>query len=593
MEKAFAWIRLFEIWRAKHIPHKYFVLMLAVLVGLLSGIAGAVIKNSVHFIQYLLTWDFIDNFKHYLFFIYPTIGLLLTYWVIKRFMFNVPVGHGIPNTLYAISKKNAVIKRISMISSVITSALTVGFGGSVGLEGPTVSTSAAIGSNLGRAFKENYKTKTLLIGCAASGALAAIFKAPIAAIVFAIEVIMLDLTMASLIPLLLASVAATMTSRLFFGDVILFHFSIKEGFEAIDLVFYILLGVVCGLFSMYFSNTYFFIYEKFEKISSPVKKILVGGSLLGLLIFFLPPLYGEGFPIINLLIEGKHLSVIGNSLFSGYSDNFYMVMLFFTLIVMFKAFATAITFGAGGVGGIFAPTLFMGSILGFIFSSLVNHYRTSSISVSNFTLVGMAGLMAGILHAPLTAIFLIAEITGGYALFIPLMLTASIAYITVKIFLPHSVYTTQLAKRGELITHHKDQAVLTLMKLHDEIEKDFNPVTPEMPLGELVKVISKSKRNLFPVVDDNHHFLGVVLLNDIREMMFNEEMYQNVFVSDLMTVSSEHVATNDNMDLVMKKFERSGLWNLPVLESGVYVGFVSKSKLFSAYRKLLQDFYQE
>ena len=582
-----------QILRSKYLPYRYFVILLAVLVGLLSGIAGATIKNSVHFIQYLLTFGFVDDYRTYSYFVYPLIGLTLTYWVTKKFFFNKPVGHGIPNTLYAISKKNGIIKRLSIVNSIIASALTVGFGGSVGLEGPTVGTSAAIGSNIGRMFKVNYKTKTLLIACACSGALAAIFKAPVAAIVFAIEVIMIDLTLASMIPLLMASVAATITSRLFFGDEIIFHFPVTELYEASDLPFYGLLGIVCGLFSIYFSKSYFFVSELFGKIASKKNRLVIGGVALGILLFFLPPLYGEGFQTVNQLIEGKESLVLADSLFDEHKSNFYYLIGFLLLVVVFKVLATTITFGAGGVGGIFAPTLFMGSLLGFIFSRSINFYKISTLSESNFTLVAMAGLMAGILHAPLTAIFLIAEIAGGYSLFIPLMITASLAYLTVKIIMPHSVYTMQLASRGELITHHKDKAVLTLMRLKNEIETDFETVFPEMSLGELVKVVSRSKRNLFPVINEEKLFIGVVQLNDIRQIMFKQDLYNSTSVHDLMIGVGEHITVNDNMDTVMKKFEESGLWNLPVLEESRYVGFVSKSKLFSAYRKLLQEFYQE
>ena len=396
-----------------------------------------------------------------------------------------------------------------------------------------------------------------------------------------------------MIPLLMASVAATITSRLFFGDEIIFHFPVTELYEASDLPYYGLLGVVCGLFSIYFSKTYFFISEMFGKIASKKKRLLIGGGALGVLLFFLPPLYGEGFQTVNQLIEGNESLVLDNSLFEKHKSNFYYLIGFLILVVVFKVLATTITFGAGGVGGIFAPTLFMGSLLGFIFSRSINFYKISSLSESNFTLVAMAGLMAGILHAPLTAIFLIAEIAGGYSLFIPLMITASLAYLTVKIIMPHSVYTMQLASRGELITHHKDKAVLTLMKLKNEIETDFETVFPEMSLGELVKVVSRSKRNLFPVVNQERVFIGVVHLNDIRQIMFKQDLYASTFVHDLMIGIGDHITVNDNMDTVMKKFEESGVWNLPVLEESKYVGFVSKSKLFSAYRKLLQEFYQE
>lgn len=590
--KVNSFYRKIQEWKHK-VPSKYFVLLLAVLVGLFSGLAGALLKNFVHVIRQLLTLGLPENYQNYLYIFYPILGLFLTYFIVKKLLFNQTVGHGIPNTLYAISKKKGIIKRLSMINSLLTSSLTVGFGGSVGLEGPTIGTSAAIGSNLGRMFKVNYKTKTLLIACAASGALAAIFKAPIAAIVFAVEVIMVDLTMTTLIPLLLASVAATMTSKLFFGDEIIFHFAIQEGYVTIDIVFYLVLGVICGLFSMYFSKTYFLISDLFLKIKSRRKKVIVSGILLGILVFIFPPLYGEGFPFINLLIEGNQEQLLTNSLFDAYKNSVHGVLIFLVLVVFFKVLATTITFGGGGVGGIFAPTLFMGSIIGAVFAKFINYYGNLKLSESNFSLVAMAGLMAGILHAPLTAIFLIAEITGGYALFIPLMLTASIAFLTVKIFFPHSVYTMQLAQRGELITHHKDQAVLTLMKLKDEIETDFKTVTQEMSLGELVKVIASSKRSLFPVIDEKGLFVGVVLLNDIREMMFQREIYDNTFVHELMTISSEQVSTDDSMEAVMDKFERSDAWNLPVVENGLYIGFVSKSKLFSAYRKLLQGFYNE
>jgi CIC family chloride channel protein len=575
------------------IPHKTLVLLLAVLVGFSAGLAAVLIKNSVHLIQYIITFGFAQNIHNFLYFVYPLIGLFLTYIIVKKLLLDKHVGHGIPNTLYAISKRNSIIHRISMFNSIITSALTVGFGGSVGLEGPTVGTSAAIGSNIGRAFRVNYKTKTLLIGCAASGALAAIFKAPIAAIVFAIEVIMLDLTMASLIPLMLASVAASLTSNFFFGEDVLFHFPLKEGFDKTDIVFFVILGVMCGLFSTYFSKVYFYVSDRFEKVKSARNKVVIGGVILGVLVFLLPPLFGEGLQTINLLIEEKQQEILTGSYLFDYRSNFWIMIGFLTLVMFIKPIATSVTFGAGGVGGIFAPTLFMGGLLGFIFSKLINYLGIGEISVSNFSLVSMAGLMAGILRAPLTAIFLIAEITGGYELFVPLMVTASIGYITAKYFLPHSVYNMQLAQRGELITHHKDQAVLTLMKLHKEIETNFETVTPEMSLGELVKVVSKSKRNIFPVLDDENQLIGIVTLDDIREIMFKIDMYAQSYVSDLMVPAPGKVCTEDTMDEVMKKFEISGAWNLPVLDHGKYVGFVSKSKLFSAYRQQLRDFYDD
>ena len=577
----------------RYISHRAFVLMLSAVVGLSAGLAVALLKNCVHLIEALLTTGFAENYQNYLYFIYPAIGLLLTVFITKRFLFNKHVGHGIPNTLYAISKKNSFIRRISMISSFITAAITVGFGGSTGLEGPTVGTSTAIGANLGKLFRVNYQTRTLLIGCAASAALAAIFKAPIAAIIFALEVIMLDLTLASMLPILVASVVAALTSILIFGDDILLNFHINEDLALGDLGYYVLLGIATGLGSLYFSKIFFWVSGFFEKNEPKYNRAIIGGLILGALIFFFPPLYGEGYSTINALIEGNYQEVLNNSPFATFKDNMPAVLIFLTAMIMLKAIATSVTITSGGVGGIFAPTLFMGCVMGFSYATAMNYFFDANLPVSHFTLVGMAGLMAGNLQAPLTAIFLIAEITGGYALFIPLMISASIAYLTVKYFLPHSVYTMQLAKRGELLTHDKDQAVLTLMKLKSEIETDFSVINPEMSLGSLVKVVAKSKRNLFPVIDDDHKFLGTVNLNDIRETMFNQELYNELYVSDLMEIAPELISSDDNMDEVMKKFEKSGAWNLPVLENEIYVGFVSKSKLFSAYRKRLKDFYPD
>lgn len=586
------YLQRFLIWRAKRVSDKSFTLILSLVVGVLSGLAAATIKNSVHLVERFLTGNIAKDQDSLLFFFLPGIGILLTVIAIK-YVIKQPVGHGIPNTLYAISKGNGIIHFKKMFSAIITSSITVGFGGSTGLEGPTVSTTSAISSNLGRLLKVNYKTRKILIGCAASGALAAIFKAPIAAIVFAIEVIMLDLTTASLIPLLIASIGAALTSRWIFGTDILFHFSIKDPFVSTDIPFFIVLGALAGFFSIYFAKVFSFTSRFFDKIKSIWLKVVVGGVLLGGLIYVLPPLYGEGYGTINNLIEGNHEQTLNNSLFVAYRDNLWITLVFLTAVAFFKVFATNITFGAGGVGGIFAPTLFMGSIIGFVYVTFLNAIGWGNFSVANYTLVGMAALMAGNLQAPLTAIFLIAEITGGYELFIPLMIVSSIAYLTVKYYVPHGVYTMQLAKRGALITHHKDQAVLTLMELKNEIEKDFISVEPYQTLEDLVKVVAKSNRNLFPVLDEEKNFIGVVLLNDIRGVMFNKELYQQTQVHELMSSAPEHISINDNMEEVMNKFESSGAWNLPVLNDGKYIGFVSKSKLFSAYRKLLRDFYDE
>lgn len=581
------------VWRYQTMPQKYLVLLLSIAVGLSSGFAAALLKWLVHIIESVLTSSFTINYVNILYFIYPSIGLLLSVWLVKKLFFGKDVGHGIPNVLYAISKRNGIIPRLSMFNSMITSAITVGFGGSCGLEGPVVGTSAAIASNMGRAFRVNYKTKTLLIGCAASAAMASMFNAPIAAIVFAIEVIMLDLTTASMIPLLLASVSAALTSRMIFQNDILFHTDVVDGFAFSDVVFYALLGILGGIVSLYFSNLYFMTTKLVSRVKTPYKKAIFGGVMLGFLMFMLPALYGEGYGIINAMISGEYEKALINSPLFEYRNNIAVVLVVLVAIIFLKAIAMTITINAGGVGGIFAPTLFMGSILGFAFSKAVNTYELASLSETNFTLVGMGGLMAGILYAPLTAIFLIAEITGGYDLFIPLMVTTSLSYLTVRIFSKHSIYTDQLAKRGELITHDKDKAVLTLMKLQKEIETEFLTLHPSSTLRTLVKTIASSNRNLYPVLDDDGNFVGVVQLNDVREIMFKQGEYDTVLVSDLMNAAPALVQTTDNMDIVMKKFEETGAWNLPVVEGKKYVGYVSKSKLFSAYRKQLQDFYEE
>lgn len=582
-------LKRFLIWRVRNIEHRHFVLFLSVLVGFLAGVAAAVIKNSVHLIQALLSGSSFGTYD----FLFPLVGLLLTVTVVN-YVIRTKVRHGIPATLYAISKRNSELRTHNTFSSIITSAITVGFGGSVGLEGPTVATGSAFGSNLGKLFRLDYKTKTLLVGCAAAGALSAIFKAPIAAIVFAIEVIMLDLTAASLIPLLLASVSAVITSYLFLGEGFLFHFTLKDAFVIRNVPFYILLGGVTGLASLYFSKVFFGIEGFFEKIKGSYLRALLGGAFLGLLVYIFPQLYGEGYELINGLIQGNY----EETLFEDVSvlpleRNVYWPIAFFFALAVLKVVATSITFGSGGVGGIFAPTLFMGSSLGFVFAKALYHFDLVRLPESNFALVGMAGMMAGVLHAPLTAIFLIAEITGGYELFVPLMIASAISYLTVRAFMQHSVYTKQLAKRGELITHHKDRAVLSLMDLEKEIENDFEKVHPEETLGELCDAIARSKRDLFPVVDQDGEMLGVVFLHEIRELIFDRDRYDELTVSDLMTTPPVFIQADEEMNEVMDKFERTGAWNLPVVEGSKYKGFVSKSKLFSAYRRLLVEFSEE
>ena len=474
----------------------------------------------------------------------------------------------------------------------ISSALTVGFGGSVGLEGPTVATGAAIGSNIGRLFRLNFKQVILLLGCACAGAMAAIFKAPIAAIVFALEVIMLDLTLASLVPLLIASLTAAATSYLFLGQNVLYAFQVDDPFVMGEIPYYIVLGIVAGLMSVYFTKMYMFVTGLFGKLRSRWIRLMIGGLSLGILIFFIPSLYGEGYEPINSCLNGEYGYLFDSAFYDNYRDSVIAALVVLFFILVFKVVATSITFGSGGIGGIFAPSLFIGTNLGLFVAKILNLIGFD-ISESNFALVGMAGMIAGIIHAPLTAIFLIAEITGGYQLFFPLMIVATISYATTRLFTPNSVYTIQLAKRGELLTHDKDRNVLILMKIDKLIEKDFHTIHPDASLGDLVKIIMKASRNIFPVVDEEGNFYGLVKMDDIRDIMFNPEMYETTKVRDLMFMPRFTVSRTESMEGVAKKFQVSGRYNITVLDEGKYVGFVSRAKVFSAYREMLRDISHE
>lgn len=577
------------IWRIKHISTRQFILLLSIIIGILTGLSVLIINSTVNLIKDIVHWGITDEYHNYLYFALPTIGIFLAVLFIK-YVIRRPVRHGIPNVLHSISKKNAIMNSHNMFSSIITSALTIGFGGSVGLEGPTVATGSSLGANIGRLFHLNYKHRVLLLGCAASAAMAGIFKAPIAGVVFAIEVIMIDLTVASIVPLLLASVSSAITSYLFFGQEVLYHFTLKTDFELITVPFYIGLGILTGFVSLYFTKTYLKIAEFFDKFSKWQVRLLIGGSMLGVLIFFFPSLYGDGYEVINMALAGNYEYLFEKSLFFDFKNSFWLVILLIALVVIFKVIAASATFGAGGVGGIFAPTLFMGANTGLLFSLVVNNFNLKTLDNSNFALVGMGGLIAGVLQAPLTAIFLIADITSGYELLLPLMLVSTISYATCRVFEPNSVYTTQLARRKELITHHKDKAVLSLMRIAKLIECNFITVRPDHTLGHLIKVVAASERNIYPVTDQDNNFLGIVILNDIRSIMFKPEKYKTTYVRDLMFTPAEQVGLDDSMEDVAKKIQTSGLFNIVVVEEGKYLGFISRANLFSTYRRMLKHF---
>lgn len=579
-------IRRFLVWRFKHLNQRQFLYILSFIVGILSGLAAVLLKNTIHYTHLLLTKGFDVESESFWYLAYPLIGIFLTVLFVRYFV-KENISHGVARILYAISKKNSIIKSHNNYSSILASTLTIGFGGSVGAEAPIVLTGASIGSAIGRLLKLNYKSVTLLVGCGAAGAIAGIFKAPIAGLVFTLEVLMLDLTITSIIPLLISSVTGATIAYFLMGKGVLFSYVILEPFELVNIPFFILLGIISGLVSLYFTKATIRIESWFKNINSPYHRLFIGGTILGLLIFIFPPLFGEGYDTISSLLNGNTSELVENSLFYFIHDNYWMILGYLALVLILKVVAMAATTGGGGVGGIFAPALFMGGITGFFTARLINGLNWIQVSESNFALVGMAGLMAGVMHAPLTAIFLIAEITGGYGLLIPLIITSTFSFITIIYFEPHSIYTKRLAKRGELITHHKDRTVLRLMNWKKEIEKDLIKIHPEETLGELVKNISRSKRNIFPVVDDEGVLQGVVLLDNVREIMFNSDMYDSTYVRDLMITPPDQISMGDTMEMVMKRFEETGAWNLPVTENGKYIGFISKSKIFTAYRKLL------
>lgn len=576
-------------WRYKHIPERQFIYALSILVGFLAGIGTVLLKNITYYIQSLLDLKIFQSFQSSLYFILPIIGLIIVYFIKKRFL-KKEIGHGISTTLYSISKKSGIIERYNIFANLITAPITAGFGGSVGLQGPAVSTGAAFGSNVAQLFRMNAKTRMLLIGCASAGAMASMFKAPIAALIFALEVFSLDVAFASLIPLLLASVSAVVTSYFFTGTDVLLRFELIDKFEISDILFYVILGVGTGIASVYFSKMYFAIMNFFKRFKSAKSRLLVGAIAIGVMLYFIPPLFGEGYGLINNLIEGNQQAAIGATPFNADLNNAWIVIGLLIGITIFKAIAMTTTFAAGGVGGIFIPTLVMGSALGNAVAMIINNIGLGfNVSESNFTLIGMTGLMAGVLHAPLTAIFLIAEITGGYDLFVPLMLVAAISFAITKYFVSHSIYTLELAQRGELLTHDRDKNALLLMDLDKIIETNFISIQPEMKLGEVLRnAVAKSNRNIFPVVNEENEFLGVLLLDDIRKIMFDAKFYDSLTINTLMQNAPDIISyKKDAMQIIMKKFEDSGAWNLPVVKDGKYLGFISKSKMLTAYRRKL------
>ncbi|MBR1705178.1 MAG: chloride channel protein [Bacteroidales bacterium] len=568
-------------------PEQNMLLALSVVVGILCGGAAVLLKVTIHAVHLGLASLFPGISWPYL--LLPGVGMLLSLLIVK-YIVRDNIGHGVTRVLVAVSRHESKIDRHNIWSSLVTSALTIGFGGSVGAEAPIVYTGAAIGSTLGRYMGLSYRGMTLLLGCGAAGAVAGIFNAPLAGVLFTLEILLFNLSMSSILPLLLSTVSATMVSYLFLGRTTQFTCTLAA-FSMHNVPFYIILGIFCGFCSLYFLRMTLSLEDRLGKMTSPYLRWLLCAVSLGLLIFLFPPLYGEGYDALVPLLNGESADSGG---LAACLHQPWAVPVFFAGVLLLKVFAMTFTNAGGGVGGTFGPTLFVGAVAGFVMASTVNLVSPGSIPVPDFVLVGMAGLMAGVMQAPMTAIFLIAEISGGYELLVPLILTASIAYGTTRLFEKYSIYTKRIAQTGQLLTHDSDQAVLTLLKTADLVETDFTPVRIDATLRELVDAVSVSNRNIFPVLDARHRFQGYVALSDIRHDMFRTDLYDSRHVYNYMRSAPEYVYADEPMERVMRKFETSEAWNLPVVgPDRTYLGFVSKSKIFNAYREELKDFSQD
>lgn len=581
------WLSKFLIWRIRHVSNRNFIMVLGGLIGIVGGIAAVTLKSAVHYLQELLL-NLQQDFTDYLYLIYPFLGIAITAFVADKIL-KERLGHGVTAILYAISKESSIIKWAKTYSRMVTSCITVGFGGSVGLEAPIVVTGSAIGSNVGQLMHLNYRQRTLMIGCGAAAAISGIFNSPVAGVIFSVEVILTDVTIGAFIPLLISSVMGSLISMLFLGDAVLFSFDLRDPFTARDFPYYLLLGAICGLVSVYFTRVTLLGESLVQRIPNRIWRAIVGGLALGLIVFLFQPIYGEGYNSITEILNGRSPELLTDNLFLSGLDGKAPLLLFALGVLLLKPLAAGLTIGAGGNGGIFAPSLFVGGFTGFLFAEGANLLNIGkSLSISNFTLVGMCGVMSGVLHAPLTAIFLIAEITSGYTLFLPLMLVSAVALSTSGYFEKYSFYTGKLIRKGHLIPYDKDKQVLSLIKINKLIEKDLLTIDPDARLGDLVDLVKRSKRNIFPVVDAEGALLGIITLDDIREVMFDESSQKSVIVASLMHKPPDTVSSDTPMQEVMSKFERTGAWNLPVIDEGKYLGIVSKSRIFNAYRLRLK-----
>ncbi len=573
----------------KKLPERDVMIILSLFVGICCGLAAVLLKSAIEFIHHSLTSWFDGEAYNFLYLIYPGVGMLIA-MLFVRYIVKDNIGHGVTKVLQSVSKNESKIRSHNMWTSMAASSVTIGFGGSVGAEAPIVYTGAAIGSNVARYMGLSYKNMTILLGCGAAGAVAGIFKAPLAGVLFTLEILLFNISMTSILPLLLSTISATVISYIFLGDKPPFECTISP-FELHNLPFYVLLGLFSAACSVYFTRMTLWLEDKIKSIQKPFVRWAISASCLGLLIFLFPPLFGEGYEHLHELLNGGTIDLEGQTILAFFLRKAWLVPLFFLLVLLLKVFSMSFTNAGGGVGGTFGPTLFIGAIAGFVLSRTINLIGGAGfVPEQNFVLVGMAGLMAGVMQAPMTAIFLIADMTGGYELLIPLILTSTISYAATRMVEPYSIYTKRIAKKGELLTHDSDQAVLTLLKTGDLIESDFKTVRIDATLGELVAVVADSKRNIFPVLDSRNHFQGFVSLEDIRREMFKTEQYDTTHVYNYMKSAPAYVYIDEKMDSVMKKFEQTEAWNLPVVEADrTYVGFVSKSKIFSAYRDQLKQ----
>ena len=587
------WLSSVKHWRETHIKEKTFVVILALVVGALSGLAAVLLKYLIGLIASMLTKHVHIAGGNYEYLVFPVIGILLA-GLYVRHIIKDDIYHGVTRVLYAIAQRKSRLKRHNMYASLVASSVTIGFGGSVGAEGPIVFTGAAIGSNLGQFFRLTPQTMMLLVGCGAAAGIAGIFKAPIAGVLFTIEVLLIDLNSRSVVPLIISSVTGATVAYAFTGYNMEFFFSQSEAFFTSRIPFVIMLGLFCGFVSLYFNKSIEMMENMFARITNHWVRFAIGAVILSMLIFLFPALYGEGYGAINSLLNGDVTPLFDNSIFYDHRNSVWWAVALVGCLCFTKVFATSATNGGGGVGGTFAPSLYVGCMAGFFFAFLLNSLgvvdQSLPLSHKNFALLGMAGVMAGVMHAPLMAIFLTAEMTGGYQLFLPLLIVSVVSYLTSRIILPYGIYSRRLAKRGELLTHHKDKSVLTLLKVNSLIETDFTPVHPTMSLKDMVDVIAQSSRNLFPVTDTDGTLLGVVLLDDIRNIMFRPDLYRRIYVERFMSSPPAQIEVGTPMEQVMRTFDETKAWNLPVVEHGKYVGFVSKSKIFNSYREVLKHY---